>query len=141
MRVPTAAAIASKWARVTPERSEDYEDGVRSPDADWATETVGAEERYEDGVKAAMGRKAFGRGVRKVGTAKQQEATIRKGVEEGRWGTGVRGAEAEMAAGMEAVVRVIEGVKPRPKYAKGDPRNYEIIKDIGTALHKMKTGE
>ena len=38
MIVPSAAKIASKWARVTPERTLDYEEGVRNPARDWETE-------------------------------------------------------------------------------------------------------
>ena len=35
MIMPSAAKIAEKWARVTPDRTQDYEDGVRSPSKDW----------------------------------------------------------------------------------------------------------
>ena len=139
MRVPSATKIAAKWARVTSERTTDYEEGVRNPVADWADETSAAEGRYEDGVKAAMAQKRFGKDVAEAGTAKQQKASIEKGVEEGRWAGGVRVAEPEMARGMDDVVRVMEAVKLPPKYAKGDPRNYERVKVIGTALHAART--
>ena len=33
MIVKSAAAIAKKWARVTPGRDQDYEDGIRNPSA------------------------------------------------------------------------------------------------------------
>ncbi|GAI63187.1 unnamed protein product [marine sediment metagenome] len=65
MIVKSAIKIGAKWARVTPERTVDYEEGVRNPLKDWATETKAAESRYEDGVKAAIARKAFGKGVDK----------------------------------------------------------------------------
>lgn len=141
MVVPSAREIAAKFARVTPEREPDYEAGVRSPKADWETETAGAEENYEEGVRKAIARKGFGKGVREVGTAKQQAKSIEKGVEQGRWAAGVRGAEDDMAEGMEPVVRTLEAVKLPGKFPKGDPRNYERVKAIGVALHKMKTGE
>lgn len=138
MIVPSAAKIAKKWGRVTPERTIDYEEGVRNPLKDWATETKAAEGRYEEGIKAAIARKAFGKGVDKVGTDKQKSKTILKGIP--RWPEGVRGAEADMQKGMEAVVKALEGITLPPRYATGDPRNIERVRIIQQTLHKLKTG-
>ncbi len=138
MKCPSAADIASKWGRVTPERSIDYEKGVRNPLRDWATETKAAETRYEDGIKAAIARKAFGKGVDRVGTAKHQAKTIMKGIP--RWPEGVRLAEPDMRAGMEPVVKALEGITLPQRYPTGDPRNIERVRIIQTTLHKLKTG-
>ena len=67
MIVPSAELIAKKWARVTPERTEDYDEGVRNPKKNWETETLAAESNYEKGVVSAIARKGFGRGVKKAG--------------------------------------------------------------------------
>ena len=136
MITPTSSEIAEKWARVTPDRVTDYEKGVRSPDRDWATEAADAEERYEAGVKAAITRKAFGKGVKRTGTSNQQSATIQKGIP--IWGERVRMAQAKMAAGMEAVVNTLAGITLKPRYAAGDPRNLDRVKQIAEALHTMK---
>lgn len=138
MQVKSASEIAKKWARVTPERTQDYEDGVRNPLKDWETETVAAEERYEEGVKAGISRKAFGKGVKKAGTSKQKSKSILKGIP--RWPEGVRGAESDMQAGMEPVVKVLEGLTLPKRYATGDPRNIKRVEVIQQALHKLKTG-
>lgn len=138
MIVKTAKKIAQKWARVTAERTVDYEEGVRHPSKDWEKETVDAEDRYEAGIKASIARKSFGKGVRAVGTAKQQAATILKGIT--RWPEGVRIAEPDMEKGMEPVVSVLEGLTLPPRFPTGDPRNIERVKAIAAALHKMKTG-
>lgn len=138
MIVKSALAIAKKWARVTSMRTEDYEDGVRNPLRDWETNTVEAELRYESGIKSAMARKAFGKGVKRVGTAKQKAKSILKGIP--RWAEGVRIAEADMRTGMESVVKVLEGITLPPRYETGDPRNIDRVKAIQQALHKMKTG-
>jgi len=138
MLVKSAADIAKKWARVTPERTEDYEDGVRNPLRNWADETSAAEDRYEEGVKAAITRKAFGKGVAKCGTARQKAKTILKGIP--RWPEGVRVAEADMEAGMKPVVDVLKALELPKRYATGDPRNIERVKVIQQALHKLKTG-
>ncbi|MQY80509.1 MAG: hypothetical protein GH151_15210 [Bacteroidetes bacterium] len=138
MIVKSAAKIAAKWARVTPERITDYEEGVRNPSKDWEKETAEAEGRYEAGIKLAMLRKAFGKGVRSVGTAKQKAASIIKGIP--RWPEGVRGAEADMRAGMEPVVSVLESLTLPERFPTGDPRNIKRVEAIQQALHKMKTG-
>ncbi len=138
MVVPSASKIAEKWGRVTPDRVTDYEEGVRHPLKDWEKETFESESRYEAGIKSAMARKAFGKGVKKVGTAKQKSKTIEKGIP--RWPEGVRGAVKDMEDGMEPVVKVLEGIKLPERYETGDPRNIERVKVIQQALHKMKTG-
>ncbi len=138
MIVPSAANIAAKWARVTPERTVDYEEGVRNPLRDWEKETADAEDRYEEGIKAALAQKRFGKGVRKVGTAKQKAKTILKGIP--RWAEGVRVAEDDMRSGMEPVVKALEGITLPKRYATGDPRNIERVKIIQQTLHKLKTG-
>ncbi|MBA7520722.1 hypothetical protein ES705_12818 [subsurface metagenome] len=138
MIVKSAAAIAEKWGRVTPERAEDYENGVRNPLKDWADETAEAEDRYEAGIKSAMTRKAFGKGVRKTGTAKQKSASILKGIP--RWPEGVRGAVSDMEKGIAPVVEVLKNLELPKRYETGDPRNIERVKAIQQALHKMKTG-
>ncbi|MBA7477072.1 hypothetical protein ES707_12470 [subsurface metagenome] len=138
MIVPSAAKIAEKWGRVTPERIIDYEEGVRHPLKDWETETKAAEPRYEEGVKAAISRKAFGKGVARVGTSKHQSKTILKGIP--RWPEGVRVAEKDMREGMEGVVKVLEGITLPQRYPTGDPRNIERVKVIQKALHDWKIG-
>lgn len=138
MECKDAAAIAKKWVRVTSERTEDYEEGVRNPGKDWAKETLNAEDRYEAGLRDSILRKAFSKGVKKVGTAKQQAKTILKGIV--RWPEGVRGAEDDMRSGMEPVVSVLKALTLPPRYATGDPKNIERVKAIQQALHKMKTG-
>ena len=138
MIVPDASKIAKKWARVTPERTEDYEAGVRNPLKDWEKETSDAEPRYEAGIKSAMARKAFGKGVKKAGTAKQKAKTILKGIP--RWPEGVRAAEDDMRSGMEPVVKALEGITLPPRYETGDPRNIRRVEVIQQTLHKLKTG-
>jgi len=138
MIIKSALEIAKKWLRVTSARTEDYELGVRNPQKDWAKETADAEDRYEAGLKAAMLRKAFGKGVKKVGTAKQQSKSILKGIP--RFAEGVSGAEDDMREGMEPVVSVLSALTLPKRYETGDPRNLKRVEAIMVALHKMKTG-
>jgi len=135
MNVASAAEIARRFVKYAPGRADQFEDGVKNPRKDWEKETADAEGNYEDGVKAAIARKAFGKGVKKAGTAKQKAKTL---MNLSRWSEGISNAEETMTEAMEPVVRVMESVTLPKRYPKGDPRNYERVKAIGTALRKAK---
>lgn len=135
MSVPSAVEIARRFVKYTPAREDRFEDGVRDPAKDWEKETSESEPNYEKGVTEAIKRKAFGKGVKRCGTARQQAKTI---LNLPRWTEGIQNSAADMAAAMEPVVRVLESVKYPQKYPKGDPRNYERVKAVGMALRKAK---
>lgn len=128
--------IVAKWIRVTPQRTADYESGVRNPTADWATEAANQEDAWQQGVAAAAARRAFSRGVQARGTAGWQAATISKGVP--RWGQGVQQAEAEYRAGFSPYHGVIARTALPPRGPAGDPGNYQRVQAIGQALHDAK---
>lgn len=134
--IRTAEQIAKKWATVTPQRTQDYEDGVREPRGDWERATKSAEGAYNDGVTKAIARGAFGKGVTRVGTAGWQEGALSKGV--ARWGPGVQLAESKYRAGFEPYQRAIAGVNLPPRFARRDPRNLLRVKAIVDALVKVK---
>jgi len=135
VKTPTAAEIARRFVRFAPGRSERYFDGIANPAEDWEKNTKAAEANYETGVKNAITRKAFGKGVTKCGTARQQAKTIQN---QNRWPEGIEGAEAEMTDAMGPVVAVLQATTLPQRYPKGDPRNYKRVEVVGTALRKAK---
>lgn len=135
MKCPSAAEIARRFVKYAPGRFDRFQDGIRNPSMDWEKETKAAEGNYEDGVKKAMGRKAFGKGVTKCGTARQMAKTVQN---EGRWTEGIEGAETEMTSAMGPVVAVLTATTLPPSFPKGDPRNYKRVEAVGTALRKAK---
>ena len=136
MDYPDARAIAQKFIRVTPQRSEDFEKGVLESPKDWEKNTIGAETNYEQGVQKAITRKAFGRGVKKCGSARQKSKTIIKG--KPRWIEGVGLAEEDMTKAMESVVAVARSIVLPPRYPARDPRNIERVRVIAKALGDAK---
>lgn len=136
--IRSTAEIAAKWASVTPGRAAFYKAGVQAPKKDWETMTKAAEGAYEEGVTAAIGRKAFGAGVDKAGTAKWKRKSVDVGA--GRWGPGVRVAEPDFRAGFDPYRAKILETDIGPRFPKGDPRNYDRVKIIGDALHALKIG-
>ena len=121
MKCPSAAEIARRFAKYAPGRLDRYEEGVRNPDEDWEKNTKDAEPNYEEGVKKAIARKAFGKGVAKCGTSRQQAKTITKGIP--NWVPGIEGSEQDMADAMGPVVSVIQATTLPARYPKGDPRS------------------
>ena len=136
MKCPSASVIAARFVKYAPQRADRFDEGVRNPTEDWAKNTADAEPNYDKGVTAAIARKAFGKGVKKCGTARQQAKTIDPGIP--RWSEGISGAEADMSKAMESVVAVITATTLPPRYPTGDDRNYERSKAVGKALRKAK---
>lgn len=134
--IATAEAIGEKWARVTPQRSPDFEAGVRSPRRDWATATAAAAPQWEAGVQAAIANKLFSKGVARSGTSEWQAATIEKGVP--RWGQGVALAQSKYTERFKPYRDAIERTTLPQRFARRDPRNLLRVKAIVDALIKVK---
>jgi len=134
--IKDASLISKKWARVTPQRTEDFDAGVKNPRTDWKDATMAAETRYKDGVAKAAARGAFGKGVSKAGTSKWQQKTIEKGTR--RWGEGVQLAEKDYETGFAPYADVIKNTVLPPRYPKGDPRNIDRVTAMSKALRAKK---
>ena len=119
---------SKKWATVTPQRSGEFEAGVRNPKRDWATTTAAAEDAYKAGVTKAASEGRFGRGVRSAGNAKWQDGAISKGVV--RWGPGVAAGQGNYQAGFSPYHNALSSKTLSPRYAKRDPRNLQRVKDV-----------
>ena len=134
--VKNVAKIAEKWARVTPQRSADYEAGVKDPTRDWAANTVAANAAYKAGISESVAKDRFLKGVQKAGT----ETWKRKAVEVGpaRFAQGVQVAAPDYEKGFAPFRDVIEKTTLPPRFAKGDPRNIDRVRAMATALADAK---
>lgn len=124
--------ISSKWARVTPMRSEDYKLGIQNPKRDWADETEAAKGNWKMGVDAAATKDLFAKGVRKAGTGKWRKAALEKGP--GRFSEGVMLAEGDYEKGFAPYRDAIERVDLGPRFPRRDPRNLQRVKAVVDAL-------
>jgi len=128
--------IAEKFITVTPGRAAEYERGVAETTIDWAARTAAAEARYKAAMTAAMARGAFGKGVRRAGTAKWKEMTIKKGP--GRWSEGIAMAGPAYAEGFAPYREVIANTTLPERGPAGDPKNIERVRTLAKALHDKK---
>lgn len=136
--VKSTAAVAEKWARVTPQRQEDYSIGIQNPRAPWAASAKAAEERYKAGVAEAAQAGRYGKGITAAGDAKWAQKALAKGPS--RFAEGVAISAPDFQAGISPYLDVIRATVLPPRFAKGDPRNLERVKAISQALRKKKTG-
>jgi len=134
--VKNIAKIAEKWARVTPQRSADYEAGVRDPIRDWATNAIASKAAWAAGVSEAVTKDRFSKGVAKAGTEKWK----RKATEVGpaRFAQGVQVAQPDYEKGFSMFRDVIEKTVLPPRFAKGDPRNIDRVRVMAAALADAK---
>lgn len=130
--------IASKWSEVTPQRAGEYQSGVQSPKKSWSQATGDAAENYNAGVSEAISRGAFAKGVSAAGDSAWQKGALEKGVS--RWPQGVRLGKSKYNQGFAPYHAAISSVTLSPRGPKGDPRNYDRVREIGEALHETKVG-
>jgi len=129
--------ISTKWKTVTGGAAQQYQDGVQNPKKDWEKETAAGERNYEAGVTAAIGRKAFGKGVKSAGTEGWQSGAITKGVT--RFPQGVAASGDAYEVGFTPYHSVIKSLVLPPRGPKGSEGNYDRVKKVGQALHAKKT--
>jgi len=131
--------IAGKWATVTPQRSSDYEFGIKNPRADWQAKTASSADSWKVGVTNAANNDLFRKGVVRAGTDTWQRGALEKGTQ--RWGPGVALAEDKYAAGFAPFREAIARVQLPPRFARRDPRNLDRVKAVVDALVKAKAAQ
>lgn len=138
IKIKSAAAIAKKWADVTPARSRQWEDEIRAtPTEDYSAPAIAAAPIWEQGVMEAAARDGYAKGV-----AAKAEKWKRKAlaVGPGRFGPGVRAAEQDQATGFAPFREVIAALTLPPRGPRGAPGNYERVREVGEALHAKRVG-
>jgi len=136
--IKDVSRIAQKWARVAPQRTQDYSEGVASPRRDWAASASAAQATHTAAMQKAATANSFSKGVRAAGSAKWQSRALAKGPN--RFAEGVAIAEPDYRAAFSPFAEVIARTTLPARFPKGDPRNLERVKVIATALNAKKMG-
>jgi hypothetical protein len=136
--IKSTDSIAEKWARVTPQRTQDYSTGIANPRRDWATATAASHDAWQQGITRAATNGQFAKGVTKAGTSKWASRSASKGPQ--RFSEGVQLAQGDYQTGFSPYADVIKATTLPPRYSKGDPRNLDRVKVIAAALAKKRTG-
>jgi len=138
MDIKSLDTVSKKWAEVTPGRAGEYEAGVKAPRRSWSQATGEAAENYASGVQEAISAGRFASGVQAAGDSAWRDGAVNKGVS--RWPQGVRLGKNKYQSGFAPYHSVLGGLTLSPKGAKGDPRNYTRVQEVGEALHAAKVG-
>jgi hypothetical protein len=138
VNIKPIAVISAKYVKNAQAAAPDYEAGIRTPQNDYARNTIAAEGSYNSGVQAAIGRKAFSKGVSASGTQKWQDKSISKGVP--RYPAGVADAEPDFTKGFSPYADTLSRLTLPPSRAKGDPANLQRVAVIAKALRDKKIG-
>jgi len=128
--------VVSKWKARASVSEPDYRKGI-SRAQDWQGKTSAAADSYASGTQAAIAEGRFGKGVSKVTTEEWRAKATAKGAP--RWAPGVAAAEGDFRKGIGAVLATLQGVTLPAKGPAGSPGNYERVRAVGDALHKLKT--
>lgn len=138
IKVRESGASAKKFAERGAAATPDYKAGVMNAGADWERNTAAAEENYAQGVQQAIGRGAFGRGVKAATGAYFQERAAKIGGD--RYATGIREGAANWEEGTKPYLDALKAIELSPRGPKGDPRNMTRAQEVATALRRAKVG-
>jgi hypothetical protein len=135
IRVPSAASIAEKWARVTPGRQSDYQAGVQGAAQAYQEGVNAAGSSYEQGVQAAIGEQSWQRGVQNKGQKYSSKASQ---IGAGRWAQGVPAARADYEAGVARPLQALASITLPPRGPKGAPQNLQRVAAVVEALRAAR---
>ena len=136
--IKDVSKVASKWARVTPMRAEDYKNGVQDPRRDWAKQAIAQKDTWKTAITEAATKGLYEKGIATAGTERWKDKALTKGP--GRFQEGVMVAGPDFEKGFAPYAEAIKATTLPARFPKGDPRNIERVRVIATALRAKKLG-
>jgi len=136
IKVKSTEDIGNKWGEVTPGRAGYYEAGAVGAGTDWESGALNASGSFKAGISAADIEKRFLGGIKKAGASKYDRKVKEVGV--GRFGPGVTAAVPDFKTGFDPFQATLSGITISDRKPRGDPSNYQIVKEVGDALHKKR---
>jgi len=138
VKIKSVDEIAKKWADVTPGRAPYYEAEVKVAGSEWKSGATAGQGAFEAAMRdpgvlkrraAKITDEAAGKFQTKAGT-----------VGPGRFREGISAGAPFYTSGFGPYQGVISAWTPPTRGPRGDPKNYDIVKSIGDALHKKRIG-
>jgi hypothetical protein len=138
IRIKDTGTLSKKFVQRATQAAPDYKTGVEAAGQDWQTRTAASGDNYTAGVQAAIGRKAFEKGVNEAGSAKYTTRAGTLGAQ--RYPSGVGAAEGDWAKGVQPYLDELKGMELPPRRPKGDPGNQARANAVATRLRARKIG-
>jgi len=136
MQIKPLDAIKEKWTTVTPGRTEYYKAGTAGKGGAWEAGAKAAEGNFKASMTTVVATGAYGKGVGKAGGSAYERGVSEKGV--ARWPQGVSVGGDNYAAGFGPFHSALASLKLPPRGPKGDPRNYDRVRAVGSTLRAKK---
>jgi len=138
IRIKDTGTLSKKFVQRATQAAPDYKIGVEAAGQDWQTRTAASGDNYTAGVQAAIGRKAFEKGVNEAGSAKYTTRAGTLGAQ--RYPSGVGAAEGDWAKGVQPYLDELKGMELPPRRPKGDPGNQARANAVAVRLRARKIG-
>lgn len=139
IRIKDVGTLANKLATRAQAAVNDYTSGVQAAGGDWEQNTANSEGNFEAGVQDAIGRKAFGKGVRAAGAALYTKRATELGST--RYGPGVAAGKDRWAQNTGPYLQMLAGLNLPPKGPRRSPQNQQRANAVALALGNMRTGK
>lgn len=136
IRVKDISKSAERFAQRGAAAQKEYLEGLAGTGAAWQEETANSEQNYEAGVQAAMGRKAFGRGVRKSGGQYFEQRAIQVGGQ--RFAPGIIAGKDNWAEGSKPYLEAAKGIQLPAAGPKGAAQNAERSRTVQLEFRRLK---
>ncbi len=140
IQIKDTGTLSKKFSDRAANAAPDYKSGVSAPRRPWMASAAASEPTWEAGVQDAVSRKAYQKGVNRVGDSKWQTASQVKGADKGHYADGVRLAAAAWAAGVGPYLSALATLDPGPKGIKGSSANQQRSIVVQQKLHAIKVG-
>jgi len=138
VKIKSVDEIAKKWSDVTPARAPYYEAEVKVAGAEWKSGAAAGQAAYKT---AMTDPKVLERRATKITDEAAGKFQAKAGtVGPGRFREGIAAGSPYYVSGFGPYQGVISAWVPPARGPRGDPKNYEIVKSIGDALHKKRVG-
>lgn len=137
MQVKDLTASADKFKQRAGAAQGDYTKGVSGAGAKWKAGVESSEERWAQGTQDAIARKAFSKGVGKVGGDYYSARAVKLGG--ARYAQGVGEGAGNWSEGFKPYADALGSLSLGPKGPKGDPRNQQRSIEVQIALRNRKT--
>jgi hypothetical protein len=136
IKIKPVAAIAAKWAEVTPGRSAYYEAGASVAGADWEKNATAAAANYKAAISAGNIGQMFAGGIKRAGSAKYERKV--KDVGAARFGQGITAAVTDFQSGFDPFVSTIASLTLPARAPRGSAANIQRVTMVATELNKKR---
>lgn len=132
LNVKSAEVSATKWDANAARAADEFATNAAAAASVWEAATKAAKDNFHKAITAAGIADRFAGGVAKAGAAKFSRKI--NDVAKDRFGPGIHAAVTDYSEGVSPYLDTIRGLSLKKRGPRGDPSNYDRVKQVGDAL-------